>query len=482
MITATERKYLLSSVKALLSEYDYEYTDDALNKILTEWATKKAPLIKAFKKHPNYIKGKFMIVEEKEYTRTASHLALRNFLNWICNYVVCNRDYISTLPKSITDQRISDCCPYLPCKLYNFMFDGLMYYNNSVTISADFADEMNELVPEVKAHKGEKMTRLVNRLCTYLNYHQHPDYNKKYAEYTDAVSPKTFKRYTVLSLNPLDYLTMSFGNSWSSCHTIDKTNKRGMPNSYEGVYSSGTMSYMLDAPSMILYTVEQKADKNEYWKIPKIHRQMFHYGEEKLVQGRLYPQSNDGYSDTYTPYRKFVQNILSEIYDIEDWSDADEVGREDTYSWGTHYRDYNEYDDCNVTYVNGINNEHELEIGAYPICIYCGKRHRKEDNIRCSCSAFYRCAKCGKVHSTKENLTFIEGYAYCNTCVSWCDCCQSYHGEFTYHIASENINVCYTCRDRYYTRCNRCYEYVPLGTLTRKDGMSLCPDCLTAQN
>lgn len=480
MITTEEREYLLSSMKRLLSEYDYEYTDDALNKIITEWANKKKCLIEAFKKHPNYIKGKFMIAVEREYVREANPKAIRDFMSWVhCAMDECRY----SIPAHLIAQRERECCCWLPNDLFCLMDTRLSSYYEP-TISKEMASRFNEVLPEIKARSGTKTTRFVNKLCTYLNYNQHPEYNKKFAEYSDALSPRTFKRFTVLSLNPLDYLTMSFGNSWSSCHTIDKENKRRMPNGYEGQYGSGTMSYMLDSVSMVLYTIDSNATK-EYWDMPKINRQMFHYGNEKLIQGRLYPQSNDWYGSAYIPYREFVQEILSATMGISAWSKADEIACRDTYSWGTHYRDYDSFDNCRISIVEDSTNTKAIEIGAYPICISCGRRHRKENNIHCDCKRRYRCSKCGRVHETKDDVTFIDGYAYCNSCITWCDCCKEYHGTTSYYIKSENINVCAHCRSKYYTSCDYCGDYVPLGELTHTKHGDICHDCLTdltAQN
>jgi hypothetical protein len=200
----------------------------------------------------------------------------------------------------------------------------------------------------------------MNKLFTYLGYNKHPDYNREFAKYADALNPLVIKRHTILSLNPLDYLTMSFGNSWASCHTIDKENKRNMPNSYQGQYSSGTMSYMLDATSMVFYTVDKSYEGIEYWTQPKINRQMFHYAEDKLVQGRLYPQDNDGCQNEYTGYRNLVQEIIAQVLEVPNlWSlkiGTNAAGRY-IYTRGTHYADYCYYDNCSLSTLKGSENE-----------------------------------------------------------------------------------------------------------------------------
>ena len=75
IITMEERNYLLESMGGLLVEYDYKYTEDALSEIIDEWSHQKAGLIDAFKKHPNYMEGKFMIAFDADYERSINPMA-----------------------------------------------------------------------------------------------------------------------------------------------------------------------------------------------------------------------------------------------------------------------------------------------------------------------------------------------------------------------------------------------------------------------
>ena len=63
------------------------------------------------------------------------------------------------------------------------------------------------------------------------------------------------------------------------------------------------MSYLLDGTTMVYYQVDKEYDGNDLEFEPKIIRQLFHYKDGILVQGRLYPQCNDGKNSLYTPIR-----------------------------------------------------------------------------------------------------------------------------------------------------------------------------------
>lgn len=477
IINETEREYLLNSMEELLEEYDYTYSTTALNIIIDEWANQKQLLIEAFKKHPNYIDGKFMIAFTCDYERAINSQGTSGFSRFLIYYPI--EEMVDTLPEKINEQRIKEHCAYLPNDLYN-LFWHLSSYMCQI-LDEELAMRINDMLPNIKARAGQKFSRVINKICTYLGYDKHPEYNKEFAKFADSLSPLVIKRHSIISLNPLDYLTMSFGNSWASCHTIDKRNKRGMPNHYSGQYSSGTMSYMLDPSSFVFYTVESTYEGTDYWAQPKIHRQMFHWGEEKLVQGRLYPQDNDGYSDNYTPYRNIVQKIFSECFGFDNlWSISKGRDAASRYilSEGTHYRDYESYSNCTLSRIKESTNESCFVVGAIPICIECGYRHETEECINCCRDNSIVCRDCG-CDLDEDDIIWIDDEPYCRDCVNYCECCDSYHRGRTYYISSERISVCEFCYDDYYVVCEDCdlTLHRDAAIYDEELGVWFCEDC-----
>jgi hypothetical protein len=474
IITENEKEMLISNMEDLLDEYDYRYNKRALAKIVDTWAKNKADLITAFKKHPNYVEGKFMIAFDQDYERDIDKAAIARFSSWLTYGPV--ETLCREVPTEIREQTLVELCCYLPNKLYSFL--SHLDYSATREISAETAERINAMVPAVHAHTGQKTTRVINKLCTYLGYNKHPDYNRKYAKYADALSPMIIKRHTVLSLNPMDYLTMSFGNSWASCHTIDKQNKRDMPDNYEGCYSSGTISYMLDQSSMVFYTVDASANGNDLWNEPKINRQMFHYGSEKLVQGRLYPQSNDSVGqDLYDSYRQLVQEIMSTILNKPNlWTLKRGTSsiRQCVCSEGTQYKDYFNYDTCTLSLLKDTENVECIYIGHDPICVECGCEHETAENINCCHSNCVRCADCGARIVNEDDEYYVNGETYCHNCVSYCDCCENYHRGGSHYIDGNDIDVCDYCYDEYYSRCEHCGTAYHIDDL---NGDYLCSDC-----
>lgn len=230
-----------------------------------------------------------------------------------------------------------------------------------------------ELPKPVSLTEGMKTSRAFNKVCHEYELDTLPKYNKLFAEYADMVSGHKRKLKFFISVNPLDYLTMSFGVSWSSCHNIDRGNKRKVTCSVSSQYCSGTMSYMLDSTSIVTYVHKEMPTSFEDGKI---YRQMFHFGDNMLVQSRLYPQGNDGCTDLYKTFLKFMHNEFSDLLGLTEnkW-----VVREDGVSGfvssrGTHYKDYLYHDSCNVSYPAEKEFDHPyIIIGHYRVCPDCGK-------------------------------------------------------------------------------------------------------------
>lgn len=475
-ITEQERKTLVNGMVNLFDEYDYEYTFTAIDTIIDKWCTNKATLIEAFKKHPNYVDGKFLISFDVDYEREIDTDIINNFRDWAYG-CLCDRKI--ELPEEAKNEY-----DYLEVKgaVLTCLYYRVLSYKSRL-LDEDTANDINRVFPEMKAREGQKTTRIANKILTYLNFHKHPDYNREFAKYADALTPLTIKRHTILSINPLDYLTMSFGNSWSSCHTIDKHNKRGMPNGYEGQYSSGTMSYLLDGVSMVLYVVDSKYDGNEYYTQPKINRQMFHYGVDKLIQGRLYPQGNDGNGEQYTQYRQVVQSIIAECFGFPNrWVKKSESIYDLTESLGTHYRDYTSFNDCNITIPRDTDNTKIMVIGHEPICIECGAYHEESETINCCHTGYCTCVRCGCQIDTDDAIE-IDGEYYCEDCVTFCEDCNEYHlNDDVRYVSSVGRYVCDDCLEEYYRRCDDCDEYYPTDEMyyERINGQyhDVCENCL----
>lgn len=420
---------LVDDMRKLLYKYDHRNSEHGVcTALYTYFENKKSEII-LLSKHPKYM-GEMRVAVDIEIPRTDDSAYTNGVISQIANLGESikirvdksgNRihDYISVGKKTI---RISDMKNenWQPGALMNkdavcaFSVDG--YVKASVDRSKAFASDVRKFrdmdktlsaenmaeFDDYKAmhlHAGEKTTRSMRKVCEFYGVTTENDEmgnakvddngkkisNKKfesvYAKYADSMSTNARHMIMYVSLNPLDYLTMSFGNSWSSCHTIDKNNKRKMPSGYSGMYCGGTLSYMLDKVSFITFLHDEKP--NDIVNDGKIYRCMFHFYEPKqvLIQGRVYPQGNDGATDLYKVIRNKMQAVLAECMGITNtWtkctlSPADYSG---LTSAGSHYKDYECYSGCNISHVSGRDYElgeiDDFTIGHEGICLYCGDR------------------------------------------------------------------------------------------------------------
>ena len=117
IITDEERKYLLTSICNLLEKYDYSYSTWAIDEIIDTWANNKANLINAFKRHPNYVEGQFMIVFDRDYERKVDYQAIANFKRWLIYGPVCS--CADDIPQEIKKLKQYDY-QWLPQNLFDF--------------------------------------------------------------------------------------------------------------------------------------------------------------------------------------------------------------------------------------------------------------------------------------------------------------------------------------------------------------------------
>lgn len=401
---------LVDDIMALLTKYNHDNTEEGVCSILDTYFINKIPLIEMLKKSDKYI-GNMRICLDVELERKNDNSELVSFLSafpenveakkailkYVDEYGKTLDDYVRTGVKRFKARALrynSDIATKLSAchtNRDNFGCDGatkksLGEFDNFLNIKNVFKRNAGSTITEetigrlsvyrinARFAEGMKTSRAFNRVCSCYGVDKLPNYNRLFAQYSDMVSGLRRKVKFYISVNPLDYLTMSFGRSWSSCHTIDKENARGMGSGYHGAHCGGTMSYMLDKTSIITYVHDHATEDHEEGKI---YRNMFHYNDGTLIQGRVYPQGNDGATDLYTEFRSIMQDELTKLMGLSanDWLRRTCDCGGNTESYGVHYADYLRFDGCNVTYPREMPSaaRNVVVIGHNRICPYCGR-------------------------------------------------------------------------------------------------------------
>jgi len=512
-----------------LNEHEVAYERSAVEKIKNVWESNKADLLEKFRKHPNWDEENLAIVfKESEYERALNKSAIEDFNNWVEKIMRRKLREVSKTDEynkaNIKRSKLEDAVYYLKYDCFdgmNLMINGepartvideryekarleyrkisnetqtllservdletyekyrkvllaLREFVNVETNSAteELAERVNYLIPDIKAVAGQKISRIIQKVCKtidldkyveindYGTYTRDDGYNRQYAILCNEINPIKYKRITVISLNPIDYWSMSHGYNWKSCHYVGDDE--------DGCYSSGTESYMLDSTSLIYYVIDESYEGTEYYKQKKINRAVFCIGEEgnAILEARVYPDDRDGGDNSLgKQFRDVMSKVISDIYNVNNyWSivkGSSECG-DRTRSYGTHYRDYVEYSNGVMMINKSYDGEVCIEIGHDPICPVCGDEHGETENIICSdCLNDIRynnpqtCARCGERFDGDgyEAVYTEDGNWYC------CDACaeeDGYRRDSDGYWYSED-ELYYCDDDREYHHEDDCY-------------------------
>lgn len=461
------KESIVNEMGNVLGDRDYPYSDYAINRIVDEWAERKRDLIELFSKHPNWNEKKMLIQFDTDIERNFDVDQVFRFANYLLRkYKEKHVGQFLTWESKI--MRISGVIKSINCQFFNENADLL-----------SVLPKINEINENYKIRPNMKCSKAIGKICREEGWDQFEDFNKEYAKFCDALNPLKIRRHTVISLNPLDFLLMSNGNSWSSCHDI------GTFFADMGFYSSGTISYMLDENSFVFYTVDSSYCGENIELQPKIQRQIFGYNNGYLAQSRLYPGSNDnGAKETYENIRFVVQKVITDCLGVSNlWKryDGDVENLVYKYAYATCYPDWKEGNPgascCTVSYIKEMETSphQEIKFGAEPICIECGCQHDTTYSILCC--GYEKCPECGCV-IPQIDAVYIDGEYYCSDCVEECDCCHEW-------ILKDRIteidgeNVCIDCLEYSgdYWYCAECYEWHRAEDMVLIDEKAYCTVC-----
>ena len=269
-------------------------------------------------------------------------------------------------------------------------------YISGARLTEEQAKELNELHEKIRAAENMKTARAMGKVLAMYGLEdksQGSAYGNWYiSKYCEVMKEGGRKLLFVVSVNPIDYLKMSIGR-FTSCHNING-----------GGWASGTISYMLDKVTMITYAIELHSETtlNTTGEVvtgeqrpelfPKIYRNVFHWDElHRLIQSRVYPQGNEGCTDLYAVFRHKVQELISQAngWETNNWTNRKRKHMDFTVAGdgSTNYADWS-YSNMsgNLSTPGHAIDQYSTErfvIGAEPICVRCGQRHRRTNTLFC---------------------------------------------------------------------------------------------------
>lgn len=485
-----QKTALHEEIKSVLDDYDVDYEDCYIDEFLDTWYNAKAPLLELLSKHKSFIPEELAIVFDADYVRKADIVDAMEELRNMCDNIYWN---LPPERRSAEDEDFSwlDDLVRFSRKLQDFI---LARANETGGRFSGMIDETTlAFMKDAGKYDGNassaKLSRVLRKyiwqkasLFEVLGLSRRME--QQFATMADMLNDASITRHTVLSLHPCDYLLMSNGQSWRSCHMIP-----------DGEWSAGTISYAWDKTSSVFYTVDRSYDNTELriFRQPKIHRQMYFYDRGRLFQARLYP-SNCQDDVAIDNYRHTVQQIFADCLAVPNlWTLKHyEEGHRymETGENSCQYRDYYcMYDGRQTLSINQCmetpDRSDPIVVGAktYNFCgdelaYNCTINDNADDTYWCeACQEYHRGEPYGYVHNDAfcEDAYESGGVLYCEWCdeYEWADDCTTVHNSHGWEIT-----VCNDCRDNYYTECPECGEYYPNDSF-REDayGNIYCPDC-----
>lgn len=510
---------ITDQICSVLSQHGIPYKWDIVrNNIVNKWYARKSGLIDLLSRHPNWDDECLAVVWEQNYQRALDEdtfcVTYSYIYNQIINGLFCGKkmEDVRLHARAAEENRKLTC--YDLATLKDSGWFGFKGFKEDIPASDSFIDpdtgeikelpfpwhrldpniaitsfvnaEFQQMFAEqgIKTQIGEKMSRAFGKLFRKWGVTNWVDttgknmYEYYFAKLADALNPLSITRHTVLSVHPCDYLLMSNGTGWRSCHNID-----------DGCYCAGTWSYMLDDLSMIFYTVDasfDNCDKNIY-TAPKIMRQMFFYKQGLLHQSRLYPQDSDGNKITNDTFRSAVQEVIAFCEDEPNLWRLITGGASREYcltAYGAlQYPDY-EHEYCNLSTTSllkafGDNTPDEIYIGAPPVCPATGKEYDNEEAM----GDMINCSRCGKWEVTDSSYYLSNGDYVCEDCYNdyyaTCEYCGVIYNRGDCYKTADGNYVCEDCLDSYYFTCEYCGKiYHNRYSNDTGDFGVVCDDCL----
>lgn len=470
--------------------YDGQYSEDVIYDIVNASIERKSDLIELFRKHPNWDEDQLCIHFDRDIDRKTDNRAVSTFYRWLDNAAftqwekpvltqkrneaALRGEYLYSLPmdeqgelnpmKRIIHEYTEEESYYGGGASLKDVLDWLPQETILPELEDDWYTKclnwLNGLDEKFNFRPGMKLNRIVNKVCVKMGLDKLEGYNAAFAQFSDGITPLKISRHTTISVNPVDFLLMSNGNSWHSCHYI------GDYPDDAGCYSSGTISYMMGEDSFIVSIIDKEWSDDNLAFAPKINRQVFGYRDYQLLQSRLYPQCNDsGASETYRNLREMVEEIIAKAEgEVNRWVKSED---DNVMHGGTAYPDWEHFSVCGQYELREKVDRSEkksIRLDKQPICISCGRKHWEEEGLFCDdCQhESYTCEDCGCAIDIDDEDSYVQdddGCYYCRDCRFYCQKCGAL--ERTRNrvwISDIEEEWCEWCAERYAICCDKCGE------------------------
>lgn len=259
--------------------------------------------------------------------------------------------------------------------------------------------------------------------------------DKEVVKMSDVIALAKANHKIVLSIHPLDFLTMSDNEEgWTSCMSLKET----------GCYNIGSYEMMNSPNVLCAYIIgnSKKMHLGPYSWNSKVWRQLFIVDRRAIIEGKPYPRINSSAS----------QIVLDKILELAKqnlgWDDFGER-EEYTYYWRHNqlrvfshgmYNDYSNNDSriFTIALKKNYKPDHiKINYSGKVYCIQCGRRLNKKTQQferptssyiceRCSHTVVGECAYCRRPIYGRQRIEYLPqdidySHPYHHTCISIMD-------------------------------------------------------------
>lgn len=234
---------------------------------------------------------------------------------------------------------------------------------------------------------------------------------------------------TIISVNPLDFYTMSHGNSWTSCHSIRD----------EGCHLAGCLTLANDETSILVYTLTDNdynkaiRTNDDFYNYNKLSRWTAHISDSAIIINQGYPHKTLYGLETV---KEILKPFLSDDFKSCSIDDIDIYSRD------------------NLGYPDWRNTNNMLTLSTEDPKIVIGKKAYfiNDDAFLKDFELIFRrgerCYECGDfIDEDDETLTYIHNIdgCVCSSCYTELDCyyCRYHERHFSeqYHRGESFIDI-----------------------------------------
>lgn len=339
---------------------------------------------------------------------------------------------------------------------------------------------------ELTLGSGMKFTKALSKIMEKMKYSM-AQREKVINDYSLVLNEKKLKGILVLSVNPIDFLTMSWSDNWSSCLSAG------------GEYESGTMSYAIDTDTVLAFFISSKDEEalknNKY--VNKKWRKMLilsdsmvedQEGRESILASKGYPYDGPMLTDEAVKHlsillyeRNMVKYEYEKVYNRvhtslngPGYSDIGLRNKINVYSLCEDLEDEKHKEGVKIRFIFGK---------AYD-CIHCNSWSADAEAYACpDCGGYESCEDCGDAMPRESGYYTAYGYMICECCLDN-DYAFAQNDDELYSVSDLTWieNGEYFVTDSYAAKncvvCKECKETFELEDVTATEKGTFCDDCL----